>query len=336
LSPFTTNQFLLNRFEMYLSQVEQAMSCINLPKGPVTLYEPCRYVLENGGKRIRPVLTLIASGLCGGDPEEALPAALSIELIHNFTLVHDDIMDEAISRRGRDTVHVKWDRSTAILVGDMLYAEAFQQLFQYASHPADRFLPMNQILLRSVRTVCEGQALDMELEQAVEQVHVSEYMNMIEGKTSALISGALMMGGVVAGVSGRELEWLDALGRTLGVAFQIQDDLMDAVADPDKFGKTLGGDIREGKKTFLLLTALESGNEVEIQELTRLMSRSNRSDAEVDRVIGLFGKTGSIRRAEERIEREYGAAIELVNRFDDSIYKEDLISLVHFLIDREY
>lgn len=319
----------------YILLIEEGLNQLSFPDSPRSLYDPCRYVMKNGGKRLRPVLTLMASGLCGGTPEEAVPAALSVELIHNFTLVHDDIMDKASSRRGQPSVHVQWDEPTAILAGDMLYVEAFQQLLFYSNAPGTRFQQLQQTLLRAIRTVCEGQALDMQLERERGGT-VEEYLAMIRGKTAALISGSLQIGGISAGASKIELKRLGQLGEKIGLAFQIQDDLMDAVADPEKFGKTRGGDILEGKKTFLLLTALEYGNESDVQELFKIMDKASLEASDIDRVVQLFRTTGALEQARETIGREYRQAMELLEPFDDSDYKADLVTLLNFLIDREY
>lgn len=319
----------------YTLLVEEGLSQLIFPDSPQSLYDPCRYVMKNGGKRLRPVLTLMASGLCGGNPEDAVPAALSVELIHNFTLVHDDIMDQASSRRGQPSVHVRWDEPTAILAGDMLYAEAFQQLFCYSDAPGRRYQQLQRTLLNAIRTVCEGQALDMQLERE-KGGSVEEYLTMIRGKTAALISGSLKIGGISAGASQEELQRLDLLGEKIGLAFQIQDDLMDAVADPEKFGKTRGGDILEGKKTFLLLTALENGNETDVRELYSVMDKDSLETDDIDRVVHLFKKTGALKRAQDTVGQEYRQAMELLEPFDDSDYKADLVTLLNFLIDREY
>ncbi|MEX2584978.1 MAG: polyprenyl synthetase family protein [Balneolaceae bacterium] len=319
----------------YTLLVEEGLSQLTFPDSPRSLYDPCRYVMKNGGKRLRPVLTLMASGLCGGNLEDAVPAALSVELIHNFTLVHDDIMDQASSRRGQPSVHVRWDEPTAILAGDMLYAEAFQQLLCYSDAPGRRFQHLQRTLLKAIRTVCEGQALDMKLERE-KGGSVEEYLDMIRGKTAALISCSLKIGGISAGASQEELQRLDLLGDKIGLAFQIQDDLMDAVADPEKFGKTRGGDILEGKKTFLLLTALENGNETDVRELYSVMDKDSLKGGDIDRVVHLFRKTGALKRARDTIGQEYRQAMELLEPFDDSDYKADLVTLLNFLIDREY
>ncbi|MEX1062042.1 MAG: polyprenyl synthetase family protein [Balneolaceae bacterium] len=327
----------MNIIRKYVAPIEDRLQRILHGREPSSLYEPCRYVLENGGKRFRPVLTLLAAGMCGEKTEKAIPAALSVELIHNFTLVHDDIMDDAVSRRGRPTVHTKWDMPVAILAGDLLYTEAFRQLLAYkedSSVGKEQFSLLYNTLLDAIRVVCEGQALDMELERSAGAT-TGEYLKMIEGKTSALIGGSLVMGGVVASADKTRLQSLDRLGRIIGLAFQIQDDLLDVIADPDKFGKIRGGDILEGKKTYLFLRALEQSNEIQRHELN-ILTRKQTTPADVQRVIQLYEQTEAISQTEIKVESYYQEAVDLLQSFDDSIYKDDLVALLDFLKNREF
>lgn len=287
--------------------------------------------MQIGGKRIRPILTQIACGLCGGDLEDSLPAALSVELIHNFTLVHDDIMDGADTRRGEATIHRKWNEATAILAGDLLFTEAMEMLLAY---DADRQVILNRRLLRSIRSVCEGQARDLELESR-QDATVDHYFEMIRGKTAALISGALAMGAIVAGATSKELSALESIGQIIGVSFQVQDDLMDVVADPKQFGKRRGGDIHEKKRTYLLLDAYTQGSESHKQTLDRLYAKPVLDESDVDLVIGIFKETGAIERARNDVLNGYQKAKEELKIFGDSRYKRDLVTLVEQLTDRE-
>lgn len=327
----------LDFVDRYTGILEEKIRRLPFDREPRSLYEPCRYVMMNGGKRFRPMLTLIASGLCGGDPEQAVPAALSVELLHNFTLVHDDIMDDAPSRRGLPSVHVKWDLSTAILAGDLLFAEAFAQLTHYDSGAFSHTLSasLKKILLDSTRQVCEGQARDLEMERS-ENSTTAAYQQMIEGKTAALVSGALKMGGVVAGAGEEEIRALEELGRAIGVAFQIQDDLLDVTADPEKFGKTRGGDILEGKKTWLLLDALEQGNEEVRTKLSELYRKTERTPDDVELVIRLFNEAGTIERVRDKVKSCYLKSDEILDLFVHSSYKEDLVDLLKFLKNRDF
>lgn len=287
--------------------------------------------MKMGGKRIRPILTQIGCGLCGGDLDESLPAALSVELIHNFTLVHDDIMDDADTRRGELTVHHKWSEATAILAGDLLFTEALEMLLDYDT---ERHAILNRRLLRSIRSVCEGQARDLELENRREAT-VDDYFEMIHGKTAALISCALAMGGIVAGANTREQMALESIGETIGVSFQIQDDLMDVTADPEQFGKRRGGDIHEKKRTYLLLDSYTWGSKSCKRTLDRLYAKPVLDTSDVDRVIDIFHDTGAVERARKEVQSGYQEAKEQLKVFGDSRYKRDLVTLVEQLTDRE-
>lgn len=233
--------------------VEGALDTLPLPDEPAELYEPVRYALAAGGKRIRPILTLLAAEACGGSVEDALPAALAVEVFHNFTLVHDDIMDHAAERRGRPTVHRVWNESTAILAGDLMMGLSYELL---ARTPTDDLATLVRVFHRMVARVCEGQALDEAFEQR-ETVTTDDYFRMISGKTGALIECALELGGRVANADADTLHALTTAGHALGRAFQVQDDLLDLTAEKAALGKTIGGDLIEGKKTILLLLAMD-------------------------------------------------------------------------------
>lgn len=317
----------------YASLIEEEISNLGYPQTPVTLYDPQRYILAGNGKRVRPVLSLLACGMCGAKPEQAIYAGLAVELIHNFTLIHDDIMDQAESRRGNPTVHKQWDLSTAILSGDGMFVQACMQLQKMPDHV--NLKRANDIFLNGINDVCEGQALDMEFEER-DDVHTDEYIEMISGKTAALISVSLMLGGLAAGADDEAVENLDHLGRSLGLAFQIQDDLLDVVADPEKFGKKQGGDIREGKKTFLMVKTLEACNEKERAWLLSCIKSGNVSSEEVKKVIALYKKYGITEFTESESDRYYSDAVQVLLTFDDSVYKRDLKQLITFLKNREY
>ncbi len=236
------------------SAFEKSLEALELGLEPVQLYEPARYILASGGKRLRPTLLLLTAQSYGASLEEAMPGALAVETFHNFTLVHDDIMDHALTRRGRDTVHVKWDESTAILAGDYLMALSFDLLTQLQVGDLRSIVSAYHNM---VRRLCEGQAYDKAFESQRE-VSLEEYLIMIEGKTGALIETVFVLGGMIGGADRESLDVLRKLGMHVGRAFQIQDDLLDLVADDQKWGKKVGGDLIEGKKTYLLLKALSS------------------------------------------------------------------------------
>ncbi|MFQ5570162.1 MAG: polyprenyl synthetase family protein [Rhodothermales bacterium] len=220
---------------------------------PAGLYEPVRYVLAGQGKRLRPVLLLLAAEVFGVEPRRALPAALAAEVFHNFTLVHDDIMDHSDARRGRPTVHVRWGEDTAILCGDYLMALSYELLAQVET---DRLPRMLRVYSRMVARLCEGQSLDQTFETRPD-VSVEDYLHMIDCKTGALLQAVMEMGGLIGHASEEHLETLREIGKQVGRAFQIQDDVLDLVAEDTRWGKPVGGDLIEGKKTILLLLALE-------------------------------------------------------------------------------
>lgn len=230
-----------------------AIQNLRFPDQPKQLYDPITYIINLGGKRIRPLLVLMGTELFGKDAHDAIHAAMAIEVFHNFTLVHDDIMDNAPLRRGKPTVHEKWSTNTAILSGDVMMVEANKNLAK-----------VNPIFLKDVldtfnataQGVCEGQQLDMEFESR-DDVSIEEYINMIRLKTAVLLGGALKLGAIIAGASEKDADLIYQFGENIGIAFQLQDDILDVYADPEKFGKQVGGDIIANKKTFLLLKAFE-------------------------------------------------------------------------------
>ncbi|SMD14105.1 polyprenyl synthetase family protein [Pedobacter nyackensis] len=243
--------------------IENAVQNIQYAAHPQRLYEPIRYIMSLGGKRIRPVLTLMAAELFKGDIQKTMPAALAIETFHNFTLIHDDIMDNAPLRRGKQTVHEKWGVNNAILSGDVMMVEANKQLSMLDSAVLKDAL---NTFNATAQGVCEGQQLDMEFEEQ-EVVSIADYINMIRLKTAVLLGGAMKLGAQVAGASPDEAEQLYTFGENLGIAFQLQDDILDVYGDPEKFGKQVGGDIIANKKTLLLLKLKELATENDLQEL---------------------------------------------------------------------
>lgn len=274
--------------ELYTAYLEQSISDINLPSEPINLYDPLRYFLSLGGKRMRPMLTLFAGDLFDIPKEESIHAALSIELFHNFSLIHDDIMDEAPVRRGKQTVHKKWNTNIAILSGDVLFVEAYQQLAKYTDHR----LP---ILLKrfneTAREVCEGQQLDMDFEK-LPNVSESEYIEMIRLKTSVLLGCALEFGAILANRDEETRKHLYDFGVSLGIAFQIQDDLLDLYGDPELFGKQVGGDILSNKKTLLFLKAqstAELNQDVRFEQLTQM----DANNSKIETAKALFEETGA-------------------------------------------
>ncbi|EAR13737.1 putative isoprenoid biosynthesis related protein [Polaribacter irgensii 23-P] len=242
---------------------------------PKNLYEPIDYILKLGGKRIRPVLTLMVSDIFSGDFKKALPAALAVEVFHNFTLVHDDIMDAAPLRRGKPTVHEKWDTNRGILSGDAMLILAYQYFENYDSIV---FLKLAKLFSKTALEVCDGQQLDVDFETR-SNVTIPEYINMIRLKTSVLVAAALKMGAIVAETSDENAQLIYDFGLNLGLAFQLQDDYLDTFGDPKTFGKQVGGDIIENKKTYLYLKALEVSGKEDIGKLRHFYKKKLKENA---------------------------------------------------------
>jgi geranylgeranyl diphosphate synthase type II len=233
--------------------ISDAVDKLSYPQYPEQLYEPLSYILSIGGKRMRPALLLMACELFGGDINKAIPPALAIEVFHNFTLMHDDIMDNAPLRRGKTTVHERWNKNVAILSGDVMLIEGYKLMMQVEDHLLRQIL---DIFNTTAVGVCEGQQIDMEFETR-NVVDVEEYINMIRLKTAVVLGGALKIGALIGGASQVDADLLNEFGVQLGIAFQLQDDILDVYGDPEKFGKQVGGDIISNKKTYLLIKAIE-------------------------------------------------------------------------------
>ncbi|MCL7764136.1 polyprenyl synthetase family protein [Polaribacter sp. Z014] len=254
---------------------------------PKNLYEPIDYIIKLGGKRMRPILTLMAADIFSGGYEKAMPAALAVEVFHNFTLIHDDIMDDAPLRRGKATVHEKWDINTGILSGDAMLILAYQYFENY--EPVV-FQKLAKLFSKTALEVCDGQQLDVDFETR-NDVTIDEYINMIRLKTSVLVAAALKMGAIVAETSDENANLIYDFGLNLGLAFQLQDDYLDTFGDPETFGKQVGGDIIENKKTYLYLKSLEVANEHDCKKLEYFYSRklddNSTKITEVSRIFDL-------------------------------------------------
>ncbi|WEK20827.1 MAG: polyprenyl synthetase family protein [Candidatus Pedobacter colombiensis] len=312
--------------------IENAVQNINYPAHPERLYEPIRYIMSLGGKRIRPVLTLMAADLFKGDIQTAMPAALAIETFHNFTLIHDDIMDKAPLRRGKQTVHEKWGVNNAILSGDVMMVEANKQLSMLNSTVLKDAL---NTFNTTAQGVCEGQQLDMEFEEQ-QVVSITDYINMIRLKTAVLLGGAMKLGAQVAGASAMEAEQLYEFGENLGIAFQLQDDILDVYGDPEKFGKQVGGDIIANKKTLLLLKLKELANENDLLELEYQSINKDHTD-KIKNTTALYDDY-NIRELANIEMRNYSdkAFSALTSLKVDETRKVELFKLAALLMNREY
>jgi geranylgeranyl diphosphate synthase type II len=285
-----------------------------------------------GGKRIRPVITLLACEAVGGEANNALHAGAGIEILHNFTLVHDDIMDHAETRRGRLTVHKKWDENVALLSGDALLAFAYRALLRTKS---TRIQEISKIFTEGVVTICEGQALDKEFETR-HRVHVNEYLMMIEKKTGKLVSIATELGALIGNAAASDLEALRRYGEHVGRAFQIQDDLLDIVANEKEFGKTIGGDLIEGKKTFLLLEALRRAKGEQKKMLQRIFTNGGVPKKQVPTFRRIYEETGAIDSAKKWIENDITEAKNQLSTLPASAARETLRWMTDKLLNRKF
>lgn len=267
-------------------------------KEPKNLYEPINYILGLGGKRLRPVLTLMTADLFGGILQDALDAALAIEMFHNFSLVHDDIMDDAPLRRGKTTVHEKWDVNTGILSGDAMLINSYQF---FESYDPEVFKKLTILFSKTAIEVCEGQQYDVDFELR-DDVTISEYLKMIEYKTAVLVAAAMKMGAIIAKASQNDTDHIYEFGKNLGIAFQLQDDYLDAFGDPETFGKQVGGDIMENKKTFLYLKSLEFAPKEQKESLKHLYSlQPEDPTTKIETVKSIFVESGAVEEAKKEI-----------------------------------
>ncbi len=295
-------------------RIREAVETLGIPDTPSTLYDPIRYILDMGGKRIRPMMALLAANLFGELDEaceRAMPAAMAVELFHNSTLMHDDILDDAPLRRGKPSVHEKWDINTAILSGDVTLVFAYLQLAK--SDPA-RLPALLDVFNRVVLEVCEGQQLDMDYEKQP-RVTIDEYVDMIRMKTSVLLGGAAELGALAMGASASDIRDIGNFGIYVGIAFQLQDDILDVFGNPDTFGKQLGGDILANKKTYLLIKALELAKNEDKDELEGLLSGTDLApEDKVNRVKALYERLNVLREAQGAMDAFSARAFEALDR----------------------
>jgi len=316
-----------SRLKEYKTRVDTRITEILNEQHPVDLYEPMRYALQAGGKRLRPVLLLAACDAVGGDVNDALDVAAALEIVHNFTLVHDDIMDRDETRRGRETVYRHWDENVAILSGDGLLVKAYAEL----KHVSPDLLP--DILTefsRGILKVCEGQTLDMNFENR-HTVSLDEYFEMIRKKTAAFFSLACQLGGMLGRGSPEQIEALAAYGLYLGIAFQVQDDLLDIVSDTAVLGKDAGSDIKAGKKTFLMLHALANGTPQQIDDLRAVIKKENVTETDINVVRELFLSIGSMQMAAAEIKRSLAVAnqtLQLLQPGEGRTFMKDTLKLI--------
>ncbi|MGV6860210.1 MAG: polyprenyl synthetase family protein [Putridiphycobacter sp.] len=322
---------MINSIKDYQNSISQELEKLPIPEAPNNLYEPIKYFLNLGGKRMRPVLTLMGCELFQLDYTSAKSAALAVELFHNFSLVHDDIMDEAPLRRGKSTVHQKWNQNVGILSGDGILIMAYQQLAKYEPNVLKELLPLfNQTAIE----VCEGQQLDMDFEQRGD-VSIEEYIHMIKFKTAVLLGCSLKMGAIIGGASINDAQALYDFGVNLGIAFQLQDDILDVYADQNKFGKQVGGDIIANKKTYLLLKAFEDADAVQTQALNTLLKEEDKQQ-KVEGVKLMYAQLNIKQKAEQKMNAFYKTALNSLNQIQmPPGNKTPLLNLAQFLMGRE-
>ncbi|MAY84165.1 MAG: polyprenyl synthetase [Flavobacteriales bacterium] len=313
--------------------IEKELNSKSYPSNPKELYEPIRYILSLGGKRIRPLVCMMAAEMFGlpADSKSVLHLAKGLEIFHNFSLVHDDIMDEAPLRRGKATVHEKWNRDIAILSGDVMLVQAYQELIQSESEDLKSLIDQFN---RSAILVCEGQQFDMNFE-TIEDVSLEEYLNMIQLKTAELLACSLKMGAMLANASETDAEALYRFGINLGLSFQIQDDYLDSFADASKFGKQVGGDILANKKTYLLLKAKENASSEQSERLQAAMKLNG--EDKVSAVLDLYRELGVDQDCEKAIDKHYQKALEELEAISvDAQLKAPLKNLAAKVMKRDH
>jgi len=323
------DQYLKN-YNKEAKKIDDRLSLLLEKHEPKSLYEPCSYILQSGGKHLRAYLVLLSTKAVGGKFAQSYNAALSVEILHNFTLVHDDIMDSAEKRRGRDTLHIKYDISTAILAGDSLIAVAYKNLLK------DCVINTTQILNtfnESVIEICEGQSLDKEFEVRSD-VAIDEYKNMIYKKTSALIQMCCSIGAQLGNGTKKDIKSLENYGKNLGLAFQLKDDLLDIIGDVKDFGKNVGGDLVEGKKTFLFLKALELATDDDKNNLLKVVKNKGIKKNEINKYKKIYEKLNVLEITNNEINKYTNLAIKSINNLENTEVKENFIWLANYLINR--
>ena len=314
----------MQNIEAYQKSFITYLEDFTTDKEPKNLYEPINYILKLGGKRLRPVLTLMTAEIFDGKAEEAMKAALSVEVFHNFSLVHDDIMDDAPLRRGKETVHEKWDINTGILSGDAMLILAYQLFENYEPYV---FQALAKLFSKTALEVCEGQQYDVDFETR-DNVTIPEYLKMIEYKTAVLVGAAMKMGAIVAEASEEDQNSIYNFGRYLGIAFQLQDDYLDAFGNPKTFGKQVGGDILENKKTYLYLKTLELGSSKEQSSLVLTMSDTSISDKnKIDKIKELFNYSGASEATQKAVRNYTEKAFKVLKSLNISEDKKQILRL---------
>jgi geranylgeranyl diphosphate synthase type II len=320
------------RYERYKDLVNTRLESFIEKKSPSGIYDPLKYILAGGGKRIRPVLLMLCCEAAEGKPADALHAALAVETLHNFTLIHDDIMDNANTRRGKETIHRKWDRDTAILSGDALLGLAYESLLKTKS---PRIGEIAKVFNNGIIEVCEGQSFDKEFELKT-TVSLKEYIMMINKKTSQLLVCCAKIGVLIGNGKKSLLNAMENYALNIGLAFQIQDDLLDIFADEKKFGKNIGGDLREGKKTYLLLKALETIKNKKEKALLEsvIKNKGVKKESDISAIKNIYEKYGIIDSAAREIEKYTARANEYLRKIKKDKSRLMLMWFSYMLLNR--
>ena len=322
--------FTMHSFKDLLAAFESRFDTRHFPSQPETLYDAAQYILQIPGKRVRPVAVLMGNELFNDISEDAYHVAKAIELFHNFSLIHDDIMDKAPLRRGMDTVHTKFGDNAALLAGDVMLVRAYEYLSQVKGEHLPAIL---QLFNKTAKEVCEGQQIDMDFEKR-DTVSLEEYVQMISLKTSVLLAASLQLGAIIGGARGNSQQHLYEFGKNLGIAFQVQDDYLDCFGDPEKFGKQPGGDILANKKTFLMIHTLEVADEQQKKELQQLLAGNDAG--KVNRVLQLFRDCKADEWASSLKEKYYALAMQNLDELAvQATRKEELQKLAMFLLQRD-
>lgn len=313
------------KFALYKEKIDDTINNLRLPiNGPSTLYEPFQYLLDGGGKRLRPLLTLASTSVGDGKYEEALSSGIAIEILHNFTLVHDDIMDKAPIRRGRETIHSKWNEAVGVLTGDVMMGYAYKLLGVYSNHP--NFANILDAFTTGLIEVCEGQAFDLEFHDSSSSdrnVSKKDYIKMIEKKTAKLLEMSAVIGGLIANCSHEQISSLRTFALNLGIGFQIQDDYLDLYAEQDKLGKKIGKDLIEGKKTFQIVSAIEVATKAEHKQfLEYYCTNKGISEQEIPTMKKIFEELSIEEISTKAVDSYFKASQEAITLFSDNARNE--------------
>lgn len=326
----------LKVYERYKKSVDDVLLTSYKSQSPVSLYEPLKYIINGGGKRVRPMMLIFSCEALGGKFEDAINAAAAMELLHNFTLVHDDIMDNADTRRGMQTIHKKWNENTAILSGDLLIGLAYSSLIKTKSKCLDKIL---KTFTEGIVEVCEGQSLDKDFEER-KDVRLDEYMTMIKKKTARMLESSAVIGGLIADASAEQISNIGNYAVNIGLAFQIQDDLLDIDADENEFGKKIGGDLVEGKKTYLLLKAIEVINDDndkrKIQNIINNGGLKTEDDKGINEIKKIYEKYGVNESAQKEIRHYTNLADKYLDSLKDGEHTERLKWFSEMLMGRRF